>query len=79
MLRGSQRSNGLNKTIKYAEVTELKQENDMLFNECNRLRRYVNILVNKSSEIETISENEMANEVEENITDPILKQKFSSK
>lgn len=51
----------------------------MLFNECNRLRRYVNILVNKSSEIETVSENEMINEVEENITDPILKQKFSSK
>ena len=69
----------IKKTLKYAEVSELKQENDMLYNECKRLRRYVNILVNRSSDIETVSENEMINEVEENITDPILKQKFTSK
>ena len=67
------------RTLKYTEINELKQENEMLYTECKRLKRYVGILCNKLSHIEATSEIKFQEEVEDNITDPILKQKFSKK
>lgn len=32
------------RTLKYTEINELKQENELLYSECKRLKRYVSIL-----------------------------------
>lgn len=40
----------LKRTIKYTEINEIKQENQMLYTECKRLKRFVNILTNKDSD-----------------------------
>lgn len=67
------------RTLKYTEINELKQENELLYSECKRLKRYVNILWSKLSEIETTTEIDTLNQIENNITDPLLKQNFTKK
>jgi chromosome segregation ATPase len=69
----------LKRTLKFTEINELKQENEILYSECKRLRRFISILTNKTSDGENETEREILAELEEDFTNPGLKQKFKNK
>lgn len=69
----------MKRTLKFTEINELKQENEILYAECKRLRKFISILTNKTPDGENETEREILAELEEDFTNPGLKQKFKNK
>lgn len=69
----------LKRTLKFTEINELKQENEILYAECKRLRKFISILTNKTPDGENETEREILAELEEDFTNPGLKEKFKNK
>ena len=69
------------RTIKFTEISEIKKENQTLYDECKRLKRFVNLLTDRESDEEISSEldNQIDEQLENNTLSPQVSSKLKSK